>query len=65
MNTTLDELHVVGTNIRMLGKSGNVIWSENEAVAGQGSRVFWCGSDIYTIQASPKAGSGVIYCHQD
>ncbi len=65
MNTTLDGLRVVGTNIRMLGRNGNVIWSENEAVAGQGSRVFWCGSDIYTIQASPRAGLGVIYCRQD
>lgn len=65
MNTTFDGLRVVGTNIRMLGRNGNVLWSENEAVAGQGSRVFECGSDVYTIQASPRAGSGVIYCRQD
>ena len=65
MNTTLDGLRVVGTNIRMLGRNGNVLWSESEAVPGQGSRVFWCGSNIYKIQAQPKAGVGVIYCRQN
>lgn len=49
------------TDIRMLGKNGNVVWEESGAVAGLGSRVFWCGSDVYKIQARCQYGSGVIY----
>ncbi len=48
-------------NIRMLGKNGNVVWSENGAVPGLGSRTFWCGSDVYTIQASSQSSTIGIY----
>ena len=49
------------TDIRMLNKSGNVIWQESGAVAGLGERVFWCGSNVYTIQARCQVGSGSSY----
>ena len=52
------------TDIRMLGKRGNVIWSESGAVAGLGNRTFWCGKDIYKIQARCQVGDGTIYIHQ-
>ena len=61
MNLGMDGLRVLPTDIRMLDKNGNVVWSENGAVPGQGSRTFWCGSNIYTIQAKTQASSGVIF----
>lgn len=52
--------NTAGPDIRMLGKHGNVIWSEKEAVSGLGKRIFWCGSDVYTIQAKyPFSGGNV------
>lgn len=64
MNTTLDGLTVVPSDIRMLGKNGNVLWSENGAIPGQGSRIFVCGKDVYTIQIRTQAGVGVAYSHE-
>lgn len=55
---------VAPTDIRMLDQHGNVIWSESGAVAGQGDRTFWCGSDVYEIQAKCQYGLGVLYIHQ-
>lgn len=37
-------------DVRMLGKSGNTVWSENDSCPGLSSRVYHCGSDVYTIQ---------------
>lgn len=51
------------TDIRMLGRNGNVVWEESGAVAGLGNRTFWCGSDVYTIQARCQVGSGSLYIH--
>lgn len=64
MNTTTSGWGVVPSDIRMLGKSGNVVWSENGAVPGQGNRTFWCGSDVYTIQIRTQAGYGVAIAYQ-
>lgn len=38
------------TDVRMLGASGNVIWSENMAIRSNHHRTFYCGSDVYTLQ---------------
>jgi hypothetical protein len=37
-------------DVRMLGQNGNVIWEEYGAVGYNGTREFWCGSDVYAIQ---------------
>lgn len=52
------------THVRMLGKSGNSLWAENNAIGYQSSRIFWCGPDVYTIQVRTSAGGSSVYCHQ-
>ena len=66
MNTAFlpDTWTVSPTDIRMLGSNGNVVWEESGAVPGLGNRTFWCGSDVYTIQAKCQVGSGSLYIHQ-
>lgn len=54
--------NVAYLSVRMLGRNGNVVWSETNAVAGNHSRVFWCGSDIYTIQAKATSGNATVTC---
>lgn len=48
-------------DIRMLGKNGNIVWSESGAVGAQSNRMFWCGSDVYTIQAKSQRGISAVY----
>lgn len=43
-------------DVRMLGKSGNVLWSEEDSCPGLSSRIYRCGSDVYTIQVRVDAG---------
>ena len=43
-------------DVRMLGESGNVTWSENDSCPGQAGRVYWCGPDVYTIQVRVDKG---------
>lgn len=50
------------TSIRMLGKNGNVVWSEKNAIVPLGSRDFWCGSDVYKIQAKCVSGESTVAC---
>lgn len=38
-------------DIRMCGASGNVVWSECCAIDCNESRTFYCGSDVYYIEA--------------
>lgn len=38
-------------DIRMMGKNGNEIWSECCAVDYNEIRSFWCGEDVYSIEA--------------
>ena len=64
MNTTTSGWGVVPSDVRMLGKNGNVVWTENGAVPCQGDRTFWCGYDVYTIQIRTQAGYGVAIAHQ-
>lgn len=52
-------------DVRMLGKSGNVLWSENDSCPGLSSRVYHCGADVYRIQVRVDSGvSGTAYAHQ-
>lgn len=37
-------------SVRMLGKNGNEVWSETNAIPFNYSRVFECGTDVYEIQ---------------
>lgn len=57
-------LSIAPSDIRMLDKSGNVLWQESGAVAGTGAqRQFWCGSDVYTIQIRTQTGTGTAYAY--
>lgn len=63
-NTGTIGLIVAPSDIRMLGRSGNVVWQESGAVAGNGAqRQFWCGSDVYTIQIKTQTGTGMAYAY--
>ena len=43
-------------DVQILGKKGNVVWSENNSCPGLASRVYHCVSDIYTIQVRVSNG---------
>lgn len=62
-STATDGLGILRADIRMLGKNGNVIWAEDKACPGYGSRAFWCGSDVYTIQIKVARGAGTAYAY--
>lgn len=63
-NTATVGLKVVPCDVQMLDKNGNVLWSENGAIAGLGSRTFWCGSDVYKIQIRTQAGKGTAFAYE-
>lgn len=48
VNTFNTEVNYV--SVKMLGKTGNVVWSETNAIPYNKSRVFECGSDVYEIK---------------
>ena len=58
--------------IRMLNSKGSVILEESGAIkitsmlgsGGYGSRTFWCGSDVYTIQIRIQSGTGTAIATQ-
>lgn len=62
-STGTDGLGILRADIRMLGSSGNVVWEESKACPGHGTRQFWCGSDVYTIQIRVKYSSGTAYAY--
>lgn len=62
-STGTDGLGILRADIRMLGKNGNVVWSEAKACPGYGTRQFWCGSDVYTIQIRVAHSSGTAYAY--
>lgn len=57
----INGFQVAPAGVRLLGKNGNVVWEESSAIAGQGHRNLWCGSDVYKIQIKNVAGSGSAY----
>ncbi|WP_413854683.1 hypothetical protein [Candidatus Ruminimicrobium bovinum] len=62
-STGTDGLGILRADIRMLGKNGNVVWSETKACPGYGTREFWCGSDVYKIQIRVAYASGTAYAY--
>ncbi len=52
-------------DVRMLGKNGNVLWSESNAFStyGTGYRIFRCGSDVYSIQVRCNA-NGIAWAYR-
>ena len=56
--TGTDGLGAVRPDIRMLGRSGNVLWSESKSCPGLGTRIYKCGPDVYEIQIRVSNGSG-------
>ena len=46
-------------DVRMLDSLGNVVWEEYGAIDYSGSRSFWCGSNVYSIQIR-VAGKNII-----
>ena len=63
-STGTDGLGILRADIRMLGKSGNVVWEESKACPGYGTRVFHCGSDVYTIQIKVAYGGGTAWAYE-
>lgn len=53
-------MDTIGADVRMLDKKGNVVWSENESTPGIGSRTYWCGSNVYTLQVKFRFGGGFV-----
>lgn len=51
-------------DVRMLGRNGNVLWSESGAIGGRDNRIFKCGSDVYTIQVKTQGGTATVYAYQ-
>lgn len=53
-------------DVRMLDSSGNVVWSEYNAIdtVSTAYRVFWCGSNIRTIQVKAHGGNGIAWAYQ-
>lgn len=58
MSTGTDSIGILRADIRMLGKTGNVVWQEEKACPGSGTRIFWCGPDVYKIQIKVANSSG-------
>lgn len=58
-STAFDGVGILRADIRMLGSTGNVLWSESKSCPGYGTRVYWCGPDVYTLQIKVATGSGV------
>lgn len=63
-STGTDGLGILRADIRMLGKSGNVVWQESKACPGYGTRIFWCGSDVYKIQIKVAHSSGTAKAYE-
>ena len=63
----------VPCDIRMLDANGGLVWEESGAISinsifgsgGNGSRTFWCGSNVYQIQIRTQGGTGTAFAlHQ-
>ena len=49
----------LASDIRMLDNNGNVVWEESQSCPGRGSRVYWCGNDVYHVQIKQQWGTGL------
>ena len=53
LGTTLGKV-----DVRLLGKKGNVLWSQYESFGTLGYGIYWCGSDVYKIQVKYHSSNG-------
>ena len=56
---SFDGLGILRADIQMLDSNDNVVWEEERSTPGNGTRVYWCGPDVYKIQIKVAYGSGV------
>ena len=47
--------------VRMLDQNGSVVWQDTGAQSANGSRIYNCGSNIYTIQIKNQVGAGYAW----
>lgn len=45
-------------DVRLLGKNGNVLWSQYESFGTLGYGIYWCGADVYQIQVKYHSSNG-------
>lgn len=50
-----------GADVRMLGRNGEVVWIERQAIGVNGERTFWCGSDVVHLQAKAAVSDSSLY----
>ena len=50
-----------GADVRMLGRNGEVIWIERQAIGVNDERTFWCGSDVVHLQAKAAVSDSTLY----
>lgn len=50
---------VTRVDVRMLGRTGNVVWEEKDAMPTYGKRNFWCGDNVYALQVKAVRESGI------
>ena len=57
--TSVNKYGLDDADIRMLSKSGRVLWTGKVKAAG--FQKFWCGSDVYTLQIRIPNGVTSVY----
>lgn len=63
--TATDGFGPLKADVRMLDKSGNVLWSESKSCPGTGTkRIYECGSDVYKIQVKVVTGGGTAWAYE-
>lgn len=54
-------------DVLMLDRNGNTVWTEENAVYtignNNGSRKFWCGSNVYQILVKGHNGNGIAWAY--
>lgn len=74
-NVTIECQNVVvlhHNDVRMRDINGNIVWEEYGAIGYNGSRTFWCGDNVYSIEVRigaknivgdyiPKRGSCTVF----
>jgi|GEM_PF-1432062 len=50
-------------DVRMIDKNGKVVWEEYGAIAWNGSRNFWCGSNVAKVQVRTQYGIAAVYAY--
>lgn len=45
-------------DVRLLGKNGNVLWTDYESFGSLAYGIYWCGPDVYQIQVKYHSSNG-------